>query len=610
MPLVRDVPGRTTSRRPPCRPRTFGARSAWSPDHCSRLLSGKEGVVTAYSYVATGLAGESARAGQIVDLHLQLGTVDTLLLFVYFAFVLGIGFALKRAVATSTDFFLSGRSLPAWVTGLAFISANLGAIEILGQTANGAQYGAATVHYYWIGAIPAMAFLGIVMMPFYYGSKVRSVPEYLRLRYDKKAHLINAVTFVVSSVLLAGVNLYALASVIDALLGIPLPVAVVVSAGFVLSYILLGGLRSAIYNEVLQFFVILAGLIPLVVVAIKAVGGVPELFSRVGQVKGGAFTSSWQGTGFGGGNPLGDWFGIIFGLGFCVSFGYWTTNFAEVQRAMAAKDQNSARMTPIIGAYPKAFIPLLVVLPGMAAVLLIPNLGASGGPTYNEAIPALMSKYLPPGVLGVAVTGLVAAFMAGMAANVSSFNAVFTYDIWQDYVKKDRSDSYYLHVGRVVTVVGVLIGIGTAFIAAGFNNIMNYIQVLFSFFNVPLFCAFIIGMFWRRASKSAGFWAILVGTVVAVLTYVLYNRGVIPFRSPLQETFYGSIFAFVAGSVAAVVATMFEPRKPDEDLQGLVYGMENRDEDEQPQPWFRQPLPMGVGVLVLSVLLYVGLELL
>src|SRR4051794_16374074 len=567
-------------------------------------------MVTAFGQLRLGVGASLAQAESPPTVQLHLGVVDTLLLFVYFVFVIGIGFALKRAVTNSTDFFLSGRSLPAWVTGLAFISANLGAIEILGQTANGAQYGAATVHYYWIGAIPAMVFLGIVMMPFYYGSKVRSVPEYLRLRYDQKAHLINAITFVLSSVLLAGVNLYALASVIDALLGIPLPVAVVVSAAFVLSYILLGGLRSAIYNEVLQFFVILAGLIPLVVIAIKEVGGLPELFSRLSTVKGTAFTSSWQGTGFGGDNPLGDWFGIIAGLGFCVSFGYWTTNFAEVQRAMSAKDQNSARMTSIVAAYPKALIPFLVVLPGMAAVLLIPDLGGAGGPTYTDTIPTLMSMYLPPGVLGVAVTGLVAAFMAGMAANVSSFNAVFTYDIWQDYVRQGRDDSYYLRVGRVVTVAGVLVGIATAFIAAGFNNIMNYIQVLFSFFNVPLFCAFIIGMFWRRASKSAGFWAILVGTIVAVGAYVLYNQGVIPFRSALQETFYGSIFAFVAGSVAAVVATRFEPRKSDEELRGLVHGLEIRDTSAAEQPWFRQPLPMGIGVVVLSILLYVGLELL
>src|ERR687883_1392064 len=294
------------------------------------------------------------------QVRLNTSFIDYGILITYFVVVLGVGFAAKRYIKTSLDYFLSGRSLPAWITGLAFISANLGATEILGMGANGAQYGVATVNYYWIGAVPAMVFLGIVMMPFYYGSKVRSVPEYLRLRYDQKAHLINAITFVLSSVLLAGVNLYALASVIDALLGIPLPVAVVVSAAFVLSYILLGGLRSAIYNEVLQFFVILAGLIPLVVIAVKEVGGLPELFSKVAAVKGGAFTSAWKGTGFGGSNPLGDWFGIIAGLGFAISFGYWTTNFAEVQRAMSAKDENAGRMTPIIAAYPKAFIPFVV----------------------------------------------------------------------------------------------------------------------------------------------------------------------------------------------------------------------------------------------------------
>src|SRR3954462_11978901 len=358
-----------------------------------RRCGGSE-MVSALTQLGVGLDAGLAQAQSTPSVQLHLGVVDTVLLFIYFVFVLGIGFALKRAVTNSTDFFLSGRSLPAWVTGLAFISANLGAIEILAQAANGAQYGAATVHYYWIGAIPAMVFLGIVMMPFYYGSKVRSVPEYLRLRYDQKAHLINAITFVLSSVLLAGVNLYALASVIDALLGIPLPVAVVVSAAFVLSYILLGGLRSAIYNEVLQFFVILAGLVPLVVIAVKEVGGLPELFSRLSETKGGAFTSAWQGTGFGGDNPLGDWFGIVFGLGFCVSFGYWTTKFAEVQRSMSAKDENVARMTPIVGAYPKALIPFVVVLPGMAAVLLIPDLGGPGGPTYTNTIPALISTFV------------------------------------------------------------------------------------------------------------------------------------------------------------------------------------------------------------------------
>jgi solute:Na+ symporter, SSS family len=546
-----------------------------------------------------------AASGGEFNLRLDLGPLDLTLLFIYFVFVIGIGFALKRAVSTSTDFFLSGRSLPAWITGLAFISANLGAIEILGQAANGAQYGASTLHYYWVGAIPAMVFLGIVMMPFYYGSKIRSVPEYLRFRYDRNAHLINAVTFVLGSMLIAGVNLFALASVIDALLGIPLWVAIVVSAMFVLSYILLGGLSSAIYNEVMQFFVILAGLIPLVIISLKEVGGIGDLVDRLRQTQGESFISPWSGTGIGGANPLGDWFGIIFGLGFCLSFGYWTTNFAEVQRAMSARHLNAARMTPIIGAYPKTLLPILTVLPGMAAVLLLPGIGTEHGLTYNQAIPGLMAKYLPPGVLGVAVTGLVAAFMAGMAANVSSFNAVFTYDIWQDYVRPGRPDPYYLRVGRWVTVIGVVIGVFTAFIAANFDNISNYLQVLFSFFNVPLFCAFIIGMFWKRASARSGFWGILVGTIVAVAVYTLYKMDMISFRSDLQESFWGSILAFAAGAIAIVVSSAGQTRKTDEELNGFVYGMALEDpEGALKVAWYRNPVLTGTTIFVISIGLY------
>src|SRR5215217_3234761 len=366
-----------------------------------------------------------------MKLRLDTNFVDYAILAIYFVAVLGIGFAARRYIKTSLDYFLSGRSLPAWITGLAFISANLGALEILGMAANGAQFGVYTTHYYWIGAIPAMVFLGIVMMPFYYGSKVRSVPEYLRLRFNSKAHLINAITFVLGSMLIAGVNLYALAIVLDALLGIPLILAIVLSALFVLSYILLGGLTSAIYNEVMQFFVVMIGMIPLTIIAIKETGGLGDLFDKLRADEGNAFVQPWTGTSLGGGNPVGDWIGILLGLAFCLSFGYWTTNFAEVQRAMAAKDSHSARLTPIIGAYPKAFVPLITVLPGMAALVLLPGIGTEGNLQYNEAIPALMGKYLPHGVLGVAVTGLLAAFMAGMAANVSSFNAVFTYDLWQ-----------------------------------------------------------------------------------------------------------------------------------------------------------------------------------
>jgi solute:Na+ symporter, SSS family len=348
-------------------------------------------------------------------------------------------------------------------------------------------------------------------------------------------------------------------------------------------------------------------MIPLTIVAIKETGGLGSLFDRLSADRGEAFVHPWVGTGVGGSNPVGDWIGIILGLSFCLSFGYWTTNFAEVQRAMAAKDGHSARLTPIIGAYPKAFVPLITVLPGMAALVLIPGLGPEGSEVeYNQAIPALMDKYLPQGVLGVAVTGLLAAFMAGMAANVSSFNAVFTYDIWQDYIRPGRPDRYYLVVGRWVTVGGVGIAILTALIASGFANISNYLQTLFSFFNVPLFCAFIIGMFWKRATRSAGFWGILAGTVVAVAVYALWQAGVLTFRSNLHETMWGSIAAFAAGAAAMVIASLRERPKTDEELHGLVYGMEIRDASETMRySWYRSPVVLGMGVLLICLILYI-----
>lgn len=553
------------------------------------------------AFAATVVPNVEAAAG----LRLSLNGLDLALIVIYFTFVIGIGFALRRLVKTSTDFFLSGRSLPAWITGIAFISANLGAIEILGMSASGAQYGISIVHYYWIGAVPAMVFLGIVMMPFYYGSRVRSVPEYLLRRYDRKTHLVNALIFVVSSVLIAGVNLFALSAVLEALLGIPLAVAIVVSALFVLSYIMLGGLSSAIYNEVMQFFVICAGLIPVVIVALKEAGGIGGLFAKL-STNGHDFTSAWSGVGFGGHNPIGDWFSLVFGLSFCLSFGYWTTNFAEVQRAMSAKDDNSARLTPIIGAFPKAIIPLGIVIPGMAAVLLIPGLGAGGGLAYNYAIPALMDKYLPTGVLGVAITGLLAAFMAGMAANVSSFNAVWTYDIWQNYVRPGRPDSYYLRVGRITTVAGVFIGILTAFIAAGYNNIANYLQTLFSFFNVPIFLAFIVGMVWRKAGRGSGFWGMIVGTLVSFGTWLLYKQGVVSFRSDLAETQWGAVIGFGAGLIAMVIASRFSQPKPISQLNGLVLGLQRHDVQTSAHvAWYKSPVLIGAAALVLCALLYV-----
>ncbi|MEU4439685.1 sodium:solute symporter family protein [Micromonospora chalcea] len=544
-------------------------------------------------------------------LRLDMNAVDYLILALYFVTVLGVGFAARRAIRTSVDFFLSGRSLPAWVTGLAFVSANLGALEIIGMAANGAQYGSMTVHYYWIGAVPAMVFLGIVMMPFYYGSKVRSVPEYLRLRFNRPTHLLNAISFAVAQVLIAGVNLYALALIMQALLGWPLWFAIIVGAVIVLAYITVGGLSGAIYNEVLQFFVIIAGLVPITVIGLVKVGGVSGLMDAVRDSRlGEAGLHAWEGTGSTG-NPLGaHWLGIVFGLGFVLSFGYWTTNFAEVQRALSARNMSAARRTPIIAAYPKLLIPAVTVIPGLIALVTVKGLGADDGDlVYNNAIPLLMRDLLPNGVLGIAVTGLVASFMAGMAANVSGFNTVFTYDIWQAYFRRNESDEHYVKVGRLATVGAVVIGIGTAFIAAGFSNIMNYIQALFSVFNAPLFGTFIIGMFWRRMTPLAGFWSLLSGTVVATATYLLYKGGVISFNSDLEESFWGAGLAFATVAVVAAIVTPLTRPKTDDQLTGLVYGLSDTaladDSLAGDAAWYRSPVLLGVVAVILAALFYI-----
>jgi SSS family solute:Na+ symporter len=557
-------------------------------------------------------------------LRLHVNPFDYTILAIYFALVIAIGVIARRAVATSEDFLLSGRSLPAWITGLAFISANLGAIEILGMAANGAQYGLPTVHFYWIGAVPAMVFLGVVMMPFYYGSRVRSVPEFLLRRFNPPTHLFNALTFALAAVLIAGVNLFALALVVNALMGWPIWVSIVVSAGFVLAYITLGGLSGAIYNEVLQFFVIIAGLVPLVVIGLHSVGGWSGLQDKIDHTKlGAAAFSTWGGVGAGSWtNPLGDWIGIVFGLGFVLSFGYWTTNFAEVQRALSAKDLNAGQRTPLIGAYPKIFIPALTIIPGLIALAVIPKLGAPKGEfTYNNAIPLLLGRFLPNGALGVALAGLLAAFMAGMAANVSSFNTVFTYDIWQTYIRKGRRDRYYLNVGRVVTVVGILIGIGTAFIASGYSNIMNYIQLLFSFFNAPLFATFLLAMFWKRTTPWAGIAGLAAGTIgAAVMHLVGYHIGYFyphhvydPTHATINAqmlNFYGAIAAFVADLVVTVLVSLVTQPKPVSELGGLVWGVPDPnapDPASVPKPvWWKSPKLLGGGalgiVLVLSII--------
>jgi solute:Na+ symporter, SSS family len=541
------------------------------------------------------------------EIRLDTTLVDYAILAIYFAAVLGIGFAAKRYIKTSLDYFLSGRSLPAWITGLAFISANLGALEILGMAANGAQFGVYTVHYYWVGAVPAMVFLGIVMMPFYYGSKVRSVPEYLRLRFNRPTHFFNAMTFALATVLIAGVNLYALALVLKLMLGWPIIVGIVVAAAVVLVYITLGGLSSAIYNEVLQFFVILAALIPLTILGLHDVGGWDGLKEAVAKVSDDELFNSWKGTGVGNvDNPLGaSWVPIVFGLGFVLSFGYWTTNFAEVQRALSAKSLSAARRTPLIGAYPKIFIPAVTIIPGLVALATIPGLGGDDpDKQFNNAIPLLMNEYLPNGMLGIALAGLLAAFMAGVAANVSAFNTVVTYDLWEPYVRSGESDAYYLRFGRIATVSGIVVGIGTAVIASGYDNIMDYIQTLFSFFNAPLFATFIIGMYWKRMTPWAGFWGLVAGTVGAAATYYLNNGDVIDLGSDQASAFWGACVAFGADAIVSVGVSLFTQPKPVEELQGLVHGMANEADalSKEEQAWYRQPWVLAVGALGLTAL--------
>ena len=542
---------------------------------------------------------------------LSASPLDYAILAIYFVVVIGIGLVARLQVKTDLDFFLSGRSLPAWITGLAFVAANLGALEILGMAANGAQYGVATVHFYWIGAVPAMLFLGIVMMPFYYGAKVRSVPEYLRLRFGRFAHAFNAASFAVATILIAGVNLFALALVVHLMLGWAIAVSIVVSAGIVLVYIVLGGLTSAIYNEVLQFFIIVASLVPLVIVALHAMGGIHGLDERVRHsVLGEGGLHAWRGLGINHvSNPIGgDWLVMVMGLGFVLSFGYWTTNFAEVQRALSAKNLSAARRTPLIGAYPKVFIPALTVIPGLVALVTIKGLGsANSSLQYNAAIPLLIGKFLPEGMLGVAVAGLLAAFMAGVAANVTSFNTVFTYDLWQSYFRPDRDSAYYLRVGRIATFGGLVVSIATAFIAEGNSNIMNYVQQLFSIFNAPLFATFIIAMFWKRATWLGGALSMIAGSVAAEVAHLLYSQKVISMGSQIASTWWQAIVAFVADALVLVVASLLTQPKPDEELRGLVWSVRRRDQQPDLLPgddaWYRSPALLAGGAFILIVAL-------
>ncbi len=533
---------------------------------------------------------------------MHLAAIDYVVIGLYFAFVLGVGFALKRSTRTSLDFFLSGRRIPAWVTGLAFISANLGALEVLGMAASGAEYGMLTCHFYWVGAIPAMVFVGLFMMPFYYGSRARSVPEYLRLRFDEKTRMFNAATFAVMTILASGINLYAMAIVFQLVLGWSFNATVLLSAAVVLVYTWLGGLTSSIYNEVLQFFLIVLGILPLAVMSMVEAGGWQGLERRLPS----GYLHAWTTLGHAAANPMGvEWFGVVMGLGFVLSFGYWCTDFLVVQRAMAAQDMTAAQKTPLVGAIPKVFIPFLVIIPGIAAWAVIPHSAflVNGKTNYNLALPLLLGRYYPAGLLGVGVTALLASFMSGMAGNVTAFNTVWTYDIYQALLRREAPDQHYLKMGRAATFFGILLSIGAAYAALQFHNIMNYLQLIFSFVNAPLLATFLLGMFWKRATANGAFWGLVSGTAAAAGHWAMTAHGLLfHYSSVMAANFSRAIYAFGACFVITVGVSLFTTPRPEAELVGLVSSLTERPRYGH-LSWWRRPVTLALGVLALTIVL-------
>lgn len=528
--------------------------------------------------------------------------VDYLIIGLYFAVTLGIGLALRTRMRSSEDFFLSGRSLPSWVTGLAFVGANLGALEILGMGANAAQYGILQAHFYWIGAIPAMIFVAIFMMPFYYGSKAHSVPGFLKLRYNEATRGFNAFSFAVLTLLTSGINMYAAALVFNVLLGWSLSASIWAAAVFIMVYILLGGLTSSIYNETLQFFLIVAGLLPLTIIGLLNVGGWSGLQAKVHNP---AFFHLWTGTATNN-NPFGvNFIGIILGLGFVLSFGYWCTDFLVVQRALAAEDEAAAERTPLIATFPKLFFPFLAIIPGLIVLSVLPQLGHGGGfeNSYNMAIPFAMVHYFPNGLLGLGLTALLASFMSGMAGNVTAFNTVWTYDIYRSYIRRNAPDSHYLWMGRIVTVVGIVLSVGTAYLASSFNSIMDYVQALFSIFNAPLLATFLLGMFWRRTSSWGGFWGLLIGTVVSIVLWVGEQfMHVFSLGSSEGSSMWRALIAFVTCFVITIAVSLFTERKPDGELKGLVYGLTQKVQVTE-TVWYKRPMVLAGTAIAIFVVL-------
>jgi solute:Na+ symporter, SSS family len=571
-----------------------------------------------------------------MEMSFSLAWIDYLVMIIYFMFVLGIGWALKKFMKDANAFLEAGRSMPAWVAGLAFISTNLGALEVMGMTGSGAKYGMLTTHFYWVGAIPAMVFLALFMMPFYYGSKARSVPEYLKLRFDEKTRGLNALLFALMTILASGISMYALAILMEKVLGWNFHLSLILSAAIVLGYTYLGGLSSAIYNEVLQFFIIVIGLLPIVFLSLKQVGGWSGLEQSLAPIAtshgfaADTYTTTWKYTNSASANPMGvEWYGIFAGLGFVLSFGYWCTNFLIVQRAMSARSTTAARNTPLIGAIPKMFIPFLIIVPGVAAIVLMNNpatgfnlpLNDAGQPIYDYTIIALLKQYLPAGVLGLGITALLASFMSGMAGNVSAFNTVWTYDIYQSYIRpttgnKESDDKHYLKIGRLATIFGVLVSIAAAYLASLFGNIMDFLQTIFSMINAPLFAVIFLGMFWKRTTGHGAFVGLLAGFLIALIHHGIsvpegantlvkggWIASLITYKVEMAQNFWTAIYACSASAIVTVTLSLLTKRKKtDEDLKGLVYSLTPKLR-EGDVPWYKRSTTLAIVVLAMVTIL-------
>lgn len=565
-----------------------------------------------HSMLALWLAGN--------DRLISLQTPDLLIIAIYFVMVLGIGFYLTKYANTSNDFFMAGRDMTAWVAGLSFLSANLGALELMGWAAAAYQYGILATHFYWIAAFPAMVFLGLVMMPFYYISNTHSVPGYLHLRYGEATRALSGVSFAFMTVLMSGINMYAMALVMKVVLGWNIHFSIWVSSLTVAVYVTLGGLYSAIFNEVLQFFLIWLGALAIPVLGMIEAGGWSGLVAKIHERVQGDYVHLWAPMSTFAGNPMGvHWTGILFGLGGVIAFGYWTTDFLVVQRAMAAQDLRSAKMAPIIASYFKMIVPLIVILPGLLALGVLPfklvpeSAVGPGLHSYNEVLPIMLARYCGPGLLGLGVTALIAGFMSGMAGNVSAFATVWTYDIYRPYIHRKGSDKHYLLVGRWCTILGVIVSIGTAYLVTHFKSIMDYMQALVSFFIAPLFATVIIGMLWKRASAKGGFWGLLIGTLssVGMYTTVVLNPAALryialsPDAKPMAENLYRALWSWIICMLVTVVVSLFTQPKTQSELKGLVYGYTEIPSDRG-LPFYKRPIFWGAGVaVVFCVLQYI-----